>query len=131
MTEINKTETTESLPENLNLYDLTDIEILSKNDDALFGKVLNILISMFSSEIENIRALAKDDKWTEVSEIVHKLKTSLTHIRVESLKQTVKDLEDHEHFGSEKLSVLANEFCAALENMLVFLKIDLDKFNNK
>jgi len=131
MTEISNNETTGILPENLGLYDLTDIEILSKNDDALFGKVLNILISMFSDEIENIRTLANDDKWQEVSEIVHKLKTSLTHIRVVSLKQTVTDLEDYEKFGSEKLNTLAKEFCAALENMLIYLKIDLENFNKR
>jgi len=131
MTENNKIAAPETLPQNLNLYDLTDIEILSKNDDALFGKVLNILISMFSSEIENVKILAKDDKWKEVAEIVHKLKTSLTHIRVVSLKQTVKDLEDYEQFGSEKLNRLATEFCDALENMLIYLKIDLVNFNKK
>jgi HPt (histidine-containing phosphotransfer) domain-containing protein len=119
------------LPVDHDLYDLSEIKLISNNDDGLFGKILNIMVSMFSSEIENIRDLAKNDKWKEVAEIVHKLKTSLTHINADSLKQTIRDLEDYEGRSNETLGELADKFCNTLEEILVYLKIDLSTFNNK
>ncbi|HEY0246565.1 MAG TPA: Hpt domain-containing protein [Mucilaginibacter sp.] len=122
--------TDEILPANLNLYDLTDIKLLTNNDDMLFVKLLNILIEMFSSETKNIRSLAKDNDWKAIAEIVHKLKTSLIHIQVNSLKQVVRDLEDYEDQNNEKLNLLKDEFCNALDNIVIYLKVDLSAFTD-
>jgi HPt (histidine-containing phosphotransfer) domain-containing protein len=113
------------------IYDLSAIKILSKNDDVLFNKVLNILISMLSSERENIKSLAKKNSWKEVGEIVHKIKTSLVHIHVDSLTQVIKDLEHYENHSDEKLTLLADELCDSLENILVYLKIDMVTLMNE
>jgi HPt (histidine-containing phosphotransfer) domain-containing protein len=113
------------MPANEYLYDLSEIKLISNNDDGLLNKILSILVSMLSSEKENIRVLAKSNNWKEVSEIVHKLKTSLTHIQANSLKQIILDLEDYESHTNEKLSLLAEEFCNGLDNILVYLEVDL------
>jgi len=125
MEESKKNAENEFLPANENLYDLSEIKLISNNDDGLLNKILTILVSMLSSEKENIRVLAKKDSWKEVAEIVHKLKTSLTHIRVDSLKQIILDMEEYEKHSNEKLRLLAEEFCTALDNILVYLKVDL------
>jgi HPt (histidine-containing phosphotransfer) domain-containing protein len=109
------------------LYDLSEIRALSKNDDALLNKVISLLISMLSTEKENIKALAKEDKWAEVSEIVHKIKTSLIHIKVTSLTQVIKDLEYYQPFDSKQLNLLVGQLCETLENILVFLKLDMEE----
>jgi PAS domain S-box-containing protein len=113
------------------IYDLSAIKVLSKNDDVLFNKVLNILISMLSSERENIQSLAKKNSWKEVGEIVHKIKTSLVHIHVDSLTQVIKDLEHYEDHSNEKLTLLADELCNSLENILIYLKIDMATLMNE
>jgi PAS domain S-box-containing protein len=118
----------EDIKESLtSLYDLSEIRSLSKNDDALFNKVISLLISMLSTEKENIKKLAKEDNWAEVSEIVHKIKTSLIHIKVTSLTQIIKDLEYYEPFDSKQLNVLVKQLCETLDNILVFLKIDMEE----
>jgi len=131
MDEIKQNEAGGRLSANLNLYDLVDIEILSKNDDTLFGNVLTILISMFSSEIENIKSFSANKQWKQVSEVAHKLKTSLTHIRAISVKQIVRDLEEYDNHSNEDLSKWSTELCNALENMVIHLKIDLENFNKR
>jgi PAS domain S-box-containing protein len=123
-------ESEETLPADLALYDLSSIRSLSKDDDILFNKVLNILITMLSAEIGNIRAAAKGNNWKEVSNIVHKIKTSLIHIKVDSLKQTIMDLEHYEAHSNEKLNKLVEQFCGTLDNILVYLKIDLVNLMN-
>jgi PAS domain S-box-containing protein len=109
----------------ITLYDLSAIKALSRNDDVLFNKILNILISMLTSEKENLKGFAKNNDWKEVAAVVHKMKNSLIHIRVDSLTQTIKDLEHYENHSNERLHHLANELCDTLDNVLVYLKIDL------
>jgi PAS domain S-box-containing protein len=113
------------------LYDLSAIKALSKNDDASFNRILNILISMLSSEKENIRALTKTNSWKEVSEVVHKIKTALVHTNVNSLTNVIKDLEHYENHTDDELRKLSGELCDSLDNILVYLKIDLVNLMNK
>jgi len=112
-----------------NLYDLTDIEMLSKNDDALLGNILGILVSMFESEADNIKALAPQCKWAEVAEVAHKLKTSVTHIRANEVRQNVLDLEAYNGKSDAELTSLAEKLCNSLAAMRVHLQADLEKFN--
>jgi len=112
-----------------NLYDLTDIEMLSKNDDALLGNILGILVSMFESEADNIKALVPEGKWKEVAEVAHKLKTSVTHIRANAVRENVLELENYNGKSNAELTALAEKLCNSLAEMRVHLQSDLDKFN--
>lgn len=112
-----------------NLYDLTDIEMLSKNDDALLGNILGILVSMFETEADNIKALVPERKWQEVAEVAHKLKTSVTHIRANAVRENVLELENYNDKSNAELTALAEKLCNSLAEMRVHLQADLDKFN--
>lgn len=121
--------TGENVFEKHDLYDLTDIEMLSRNDDALMGNILGILVSMFASEGDNICRLAAENKWQEVAEVAHKLKTSVTHIRATAVRENVLELEDYANKSDQELKALADRLCRSLAEMKVYLQEDLDKFN--
>ena len=111
------------------LYDLADLEMLSRNDDALMGNLLGILVNMFTTEADNICTLAAENKWKEVAEVAHKLKASVTHIRAMDVRQNMIDLEDYTGRSNEQLQKIADNACKLLAEMRVYLQEDLDKFN--
>ncbi len=75
------------------LYDLTEIRNLTGGDDRRFNKIILMIIKTLTAEIANIREPAAAGDWGHVSKIVHKIKTSLIHIGVNSLKSILTDLE--------------------------------------
>lgn len=111
------------------MYDLADLEMLSKNDDALMGNLLGILVSMFTTEVDNICSLAAENKWKDVAEVAHKLKTSVTHIRAMAVRENLIELEEYTGKDKNELTLLADNVCKALSEMRGYLQEDLDKFN--
>ena len=109
------------------LYDLTEIRSLSRNDEKIFNKIINMLISTLSVEAENIKSSAMDNDWETVSGIVHKIKTSLIHIRVDSLKDIILNLEkNYSNYDLESLNSFVDELCNTLAEVVGCLKNDID-----
>jgi HPt (histidine-containing phosphotransfer) domain-containing protein len=85
-----------------------------------------MLISTLSAEVENIRSLAMNNDWEAVSKIVHKIKTSLIHIRADSLKDNILRLEKHYNdYNTEELNAFINELCSAIVEIVGCLKNDI------
>ncbi|MDB5157007.1 MAG: hybrid sensor histidine kinase/response regulator [Mucilaginibacter sp.] len=109
------------------LYDLSEIRSLSRNDEKIFNKIINMLISTLSVEGENIKSSAMDNDWETVSGIVHKIKTSLIHIRVDSLKDIIIKLEkNYSDYDLESLNSFVDELCNTLTEIVGCLKNDID-----
>lgn len=108
----------EHLPTVGKLYNLSTIEKVSKNNPELFNKGVSILIRMLSTEKKNILSSLESGNWEEIGLIVHKIKSSLIHIHVNSLSQIINQLEDYQAHSTKILRTSAYMLCNALDEIL-------------
>lgn len=108
-----------------NIYDLSTLKRVSRNNPELFNKGLTILIKMLSSEKQNILTLIETNNWEEISMIVHKIKSSLIHINVTSLNKFIIELERYELHSDSELRTSSYMLCSSLEEILQDLNKEL------
>ena len=107
------------------LYDLSTIKRASKNNNELFNKGLTILIKMLCSEKQNILSLIETNNWEEICRIVHKIKSSLKHINVNSIDNIINDLENYESQSEKQLKKKSYMLCVSLDEILHDLNKEL------
>ncbi|MDB5111777.1 MAG: response regulator [Mucilaginibacter sp.] len=74
------------------LYDTSLIESVSDSPE-FFKKMIVLFVDTVSNDFELLKAEATKNNWKEVGQIAHKLKSTISSFKVDSLVPYTKELE--------------------------------------
>jgi HPt (histidine-containing phosphotransfer) domain-containing protein len=113
-------------------YDLTMINAISDNNHDFFNKLLLMFYDTVAADMAIAKTAASENKWAEVAQLAHKMKTSLTHFGVYSVKAIIVNLEHYENIPTERLKALVLEMDQIVNDVFFNLKEEFpDTFNNR
>lgn len=75
------------------LYDLKNIKLLSRGDEAFVQKMLSIFISQTQETIPLVEKSLQENHFIEVARLIHKIKPSIEGIGISSIKEDIIRLE--------------------------------------
>ncbi|KXX67278.1 Hpt domain-containing protein [Flammeovirga sp. SJP92] len=94
-----------STVQNTQLYNLSQLEMLSRGDQGFVDKMLNSFTGNLKDGIKEITDAYKLHDWTTIGKVAHKLKPSMLVLGVTSLKETIIYLEkDHGNVDEKEIS---------------------------
>ncbi|MBB6460789.1 Hpt domain-containing protein [Flammeovirga kamogawensis] len=111
-----------STPQNNKMYDLSQLEILSRGDDSFITKMLDSFNSTLKEGIAGINEAKKYNDWENLSKQVHKLKPSMQILGVNSLKDLIASLENDyktENFNENNLMEKTDAFLENCRTLLI------------
>ncbi|RVU02722.1 PAS domain-containing sensor histidine kinase [Mucilaginibacter limnophilus] len=103
------------------LYDLTMIETISKNNESFVNKMILMFCDVTSQDVDKLKEAAAQGNWETVSQLAHKLKSTVGNMGVESLKDVVRALELK---ASDNPQALVEELDEKLNKVKAQLKAD-------
>jgi len=104
--------------DNSYLFDLTNIKNLSRGDQSFVKKMIEIFIEHTPTSIQEIKVAYKQDDFTTISKIAHRMKPSIDNMGIFSLKNPIRELESNakmEVIDKNKISSLID----IIENTLI------------
>lgn len=102
-----------STVQNTKLYDLSQLEMLSRGDESFVDKMLTSFITNLKDGVKEITDAYRLHDWNTIGKIAHKLKPSMLVLGVTSLKDIIISLEkDHlkESIDETELSKTVEDF---------------------
>jgi len=112
------------------LYDLTTIHAISDKNPQFLEKLLLVFADNVSADIKLLKEAAADGNWGEVSSLAHKMKPSLHHFGVNSLKDVILSLEHPKNFDLSHFTFLVAELDHVISEVLLGLKNDFPHLFN-
>ena len=106
------------------LYDLTSIYAISDKNPQFLEKLLKVFTENLAADLSMLNAAADEGNWEHVSSIAHKMKPSLIHFGVISLKGVMLDLEHPRNFNQNHFIALVSELDRVVNEVLYGLKSD-------
>lgn len=113
------------------LYDLTTIYAISDRNPQFLEKLLVVFVDNLSSDLRMLNSAADEGNWEEVSSIAHKMKPSLIHFGVNSVKEVVLSLEHPGNFNLNHFVSLISDLDAVVNEVLTGIKSDFPAIFNK
>lgn len=111
-------------------YDLTTIYAISDNNAEFLKQLLIVFTDTVSHDISAIKIAAEANNWAEVGQLAHKIKPSLSHFSINSLKEVINGLEHHQNANQESLKAMVNLLDVVMNDVLTNLKAEFpDVFN--
>ncbi|CAA7195218.1 PAS domain S-box protein [Chryseobacterium potabilaquae] len=92
-TRLKKAPHPDTLPMEEILYDLKNIQTLSRGDESFTKKMLTIFIMQTEQTIPLIENAFTEKKPTEIAKLIHKIKPSVEGVGIHSIKEEMKLLE--------------------------------------
>lgn len=111
------------------LYDLKNIQSLSRGDDDFVKKMISIFIVQTEETIALIDQAFHNKDYAEIARLVHKIKPGIQGVGIHSLDESVKRLEIDAKEMTEEFPVLYNSFIEikkTLETAVQQMKLELD-----
>lgn len=105
-------------------YDLTELKDMCDDNPAFLGKLVAVFMETLKTELANVKEGAADGNWEIVGKAAHKIKPSLIHFHVTSLKDVIFGLEHHENSDPAQLGLLVNKLEEVINDVLVNLKAE-------
>ena len=87
------------------MYDLTTIKRISKNDNAVISKYIRAFIDNSAEELKTIEEDMAANKWNDIAEVLHKMKTSVAYFGMNDIEQLVIHAETNIKNNIEKRTV--------------------------
>ncbi|MDR2037882.1 MAG: Hpt domain-containing protein [Bacteroidales bacterium] len=110
------------------LYDLKKIIEISSGDDNFVREMVVTFVENVTDEIENIEQLKKNENWTTIAEISHKLVSNYAYLGADDLRTTAADIEksvvvDHRF---DEIAEKATYLCNHSKTLINKLKVDFN-----
>jgi len=108
------------------LYNLSQLEQISRGNNAFVVKMISIFINQTNENISIIHENIKDDNLENIKRIAHKIKSNIDHMGIASIKQEVRRIENFNlESGSHKDFIdMTLHLCEVLKAVLTELEID-------
>lgn len=83
----------EMKPEQIPLYDLTNLKNQTGNDDEFLQQMVALFITQIGEQIEKMKIAVQQKDWAEIRFIVHKMKSAVTIFGIKSLRGLIHEIE--------------------------------------
>ena len=103
-------------------YDLTEIKAMCDENIPFLEKLVAVFMETLRTELANVKQGAAEGNWEMVGRAAHKIKPSLIHFCVTSLKDVIFQLEHYENSTPQQLNALVITLESVLNDVLVNLK---------
>lgn len=105
-------------------YDLTEIKAMCDDNTAFLEKLLVVFMETLKTELANVKEGAAAGDWERVGKAAHKIKPSLIHFSITSLKDVVTGLEHYQNSDPAHLQTLVVKLEEVINDVLVNLKAE-------
>lgn len=112
------------------LYDLTTIYAISDNNPQFLEKLLLIFAENVASDLHLLKEAANAGDWHEVGQLAHKMKPSLNHFGVTSLKDVLSGLEHSGNYEHRHITFMISELDRVISEVLLGLRGDFPAIFN-
>jgi len=103
-------------------YDLTTIYAISDGNTEFLNQLLVVFTDAVSQDLNIAKQAADAGNWTEVGQIAHKIKPSLSHFGVTSLTDVIRGLEHNNGSDPQNLRLLTDKLLTVMGEVLAGLK---------
>jgi HPt (histidine-containing phosphotransfer) domain-containing protein len=112
-------------------YDLTMINAMCDGNTPFLEKLLQVFVDNIAQDTRAIKEAAGEGNWAEVGQLAHKMKSSLAHFKVDSLKDTIRGLEHPGNTDTQTLNTYVADFEIVINDVLTNLKQEFPAVFNK
>jgi HPt (histidine-containing phosphotransfer) domain-containing protein len=84
------------------LYDLSNLEMISRGDRNFIHKMLDLFIGTIPAAVSDMRLALDEDNFVKVGELAHRIKPSVTNLCIASVEEDVRALENMARTGMDK-----------------------------
>jgi HPt (histidine-containing phosphotransfer) domain-containing protein len=112
-------------------YDLTTIYAISDDNAEFLEQLLIVFTDTVSQDVSSIKIAAAENNWGEVAQLAHKIKPSLTHFGINSLKEVINGLEHYQNSNQESLKAMVNLLDVVMNDVLTNLRAEFPVVFNK
>jgi HPt (histidine-containing phosphotransfer) domain-containing protein len=112
-------------------YDLTMIYAISDNNPEFFGQLLQVFADTTEKDNELLKQTAAKGDWREVGQLVHKMKSSLSHFQVGALTDIVPKLEYYQNSSTDELQLQVQKFDHVIKDVLSNLRAEFPGIFNQ
>ncbi len=75
------------------LFDLEPLRQLSGGDESFIKHMLGVFDKLVQETTYDLKSALEEKDWKKASKAAHKIKPSLDQLRIESLRDTVREIE--------------------------------------
>ena len=106
------------------LFDLEPLRQLSGGDESFVKHMLEVFDKLVQETTENFQSALEEKDWEKASKAAHKIKPSLDQLRIESLQDTVREIEafPKKDVADYDITAKINEMIHTLEKVTNQLK---------
>ena len=94
--------------ENFLLYDLAGLKIQTGNDAEFLHQMVILFIKQTGENLEKIDAAIRQNNWSEIHFIVHKMKSAINLFGIKSLQQIIIGTEELTRDKSDEKKIVEN-----------------------
>ena len=105
-------------------YDLTEIKEMCDDNISFLERLLAVFVETLKTELVNIKEGAAAGNWEIVGKAAHKIKPSLIHFHITSLKDVIFGLEHYENSSAAQLGSFVTELEKVINDVLINLKAE-------
>jgi PAS domain S-box-containing protein len=101
------------------LYDLSQLEKMSRGNAAFVQKMVNIFIDLTKENVARIEAALAENDIESIKKVAHKIKPSIDQMGIFSLKDVVREIEkfDARNGNPDELKILIDVLVKALKKV--------------
>jgi len=102
------------------------LELMSDGDDAMKKVLLDMLLEELPQEVEKMKTLVDQSAWNDVSEVSHKMKSTLAYVGNDEMTVANKSIEiiTKTEQDLDQLPDLMQTLCKNLERVVPELRIE-------
>lgn len=105
-------------------YDLTEIKAMCDDNIPFLEKLVAVFMETLRTELVNVKQGAAEGNWETAGKAAHKIKPSLIHFHITSLKDVIFGLEHYENSDPAHLRSLVTRLEEVINDVLVNLQTE-------
>ncbi|QWG03845.1 Hpt domain-containing protein [Flammeovirga yaeyamensis] len=102
--------------QNSKMYDLTQLQALSRGDDSFVTKMIDSFLTNLNEGIEEINEAVSYNDWATIAKVAHRLKPSFQILGVNSLSEVILHLEKdylNDNFDENSYNEIIKKFVSS------------------
>lgn len=85
--------TSNMIPGNSRLYDLSMVQSVSGGDESFIKKMVALFIETVPQNMQDLKNALKEENWDQVGKTAHKLKSTIDSMGIKSIRQEIRTVE--------------------------------------
>jgi len=114
----------ENIIENIKLYDLTQIEKISRGNDDFIQKMITLFNDLITTNLLLLNDAMDQKDFNAIKRITHKIKPSVEQMGISSIKETIRYVENYDLSAGnwQELGIKVNEINSCLTKVVESIK---------